>query len=369
MKKTTIKKIIDVIMILMFIFELLHLLINGNIHEIVGLLLIVLIVIHNIINIHWYINIFKGKYNKRRFISLVIIVLLIIDFIVIGLSGISMSNIFTNIRIFSNDSVKNIHYYGTIIALVLVMIHIILHGSRYVKKYKKTFYLTSIVITILVGAITMMLPYYQRWYVNVNINNINEIVKGDKVKLDQKVLTVYFGRVGNTDFDSDVDTVSGASLMNYNGELYGNSQVLAMMVNDVVGGDLLALQTEKKYSKDYATVTSEARDEIDNKDYPTLLNDLSNVDDYDVIFVVYPLWWGTIPNAIGSFLQETNLENKIIVPVASQGSSGFGNSIKDIKELTKAKVIDQGISIYSLDIISSRKDIYNWINDIKSDIN
>ena len=88
------------------------------------------------------------------------------------------------------------------------------------------------------------MPYLDRWYHQVYVEK-NAVIAGDKVSIPGRVLTVYFSRVGNTNFPSDVDAVSGASIMKDRHEIIGNAEMIAYMVQDAAGGDIFAIQTEK----------------------------------------------------------------------------------------------------------------------------
>lgn len=77
------------------------------------------------------------------------------------------------------------------------------------------------------------------------------------------ILVAYFSRVGNTDFEEDVDAVTSASLNREWGALAGNAQLLAGMAQEVTGGDLFLIETMDKYPSDYGETTDVAAQEQD----------------------------------------------------------------------------------------------------------
>lgn len=115
------------------------------------------------------------------------------------------------------------------------------------RKHKKIYIITGVVFCAAIIAGYFLVPYVKRHYISVSVD-VDKAAKIEKVDFGQeRILTVYFTRVGNSDFDEEVAAVSSASLMKDNGELIGNSQLLATMVQQSVGGEIFAIQTEKKY--------------------------------------------------------------------------------------------------------------------------
>lgn len=99
------------------------------------------------------------------------------------------------------------------------------------------------------------------------------------VSSDTNVLIAYFSRVGNTDFPEDVDAVSSASLLRKDGELYGNTQYIATLIQQATGGNLFLIETEEKYPADYDETDKLGGKENRERSRPTLA---SHVDDIAV---------------------------------------------------------------------------------------
>jgi len=136
------------------------------------------------------------------------------------------------------------------------------------------------------------LPYLKRHFNTVEINS-ETVISGKNVDLDsRKILTVYFTRLGNSNFKNNIDAVSGASLMlNEEDKLIGNSQVIEKMIQNAAGEDIISINVKNKYPSSYSDTVSAASDEKKSNDLPELVNMLENLDKYDTIFLVYPLWW------------------------------------------------------------------------------
>lgn len=221
------------------------------------------------------------------------------------------------------------------------------------KKNKKIYLIAGVVLAAVFIAGYFFVPYAKRHYMPVSVD-VEEAAAMEKADMgERKVLTVYFTRVGNSNFEEDVDAVSSASLMKDGGTLVGNSQLLAAMVHNVVGGEVYAIQTEKKYPSSYSDTVSVAKDEMDSDENVALSGNLPELDQYDTVILVFPVWWGTVPGAVKSFLQSDDLAGKTIYPLATHGGSGAGNSVEDIRKLCKADVSNDVLEVFDDDV--SRK--------------
>ena len=366
MNKIIIKKIIDIALIILFIIELGGFFVPSNIHVIIGIIFFILVIVHNILNISFYKNLFNGKYNWVRAINTLSILIFGISIIILAISGAAITtNIFSANSSLASLNWRSIHLNATIISLILLVIHVFYYAKRYFNG--KSFYYLSIFALLTAISSIFILPYIERWCHKVNINK-DEIIKGEKIVLNKKVLTVYFTRVGNTDFLTDVDAVSGASVMRDGTTIYGNSQIIAYMIQNAVGGDIEAISTEKKCLPGYMDTIKEAGKEFSDTNLPLLKQNMLNPSDYDVIFLVYPLWWGTFPKAIESYLTKYNLSDKYLIPVVTHGGGKFGRSISEFKDKIKAKYPSLFLEIYSSYITNSRQRISEYIKIILPEI-
>ena len=88
--------------------------------------------------------------------------------------------------------------------------------------------------------------------------------------VNANILIAYFSRVGNTDFPEDVDAVSSASLLRKDGELYGNTQYIASLIQQTTGGDLFLIETEEKYPSVYEQIDEQGGEKHRNGVRPKL---------------------------------------------------------------------------------------------------
>jgi FMN-dependent NADH-azoreductase len=81
----------------------------------------------------------------------------------------------------------------------------------------------------------------------------------------------------------------------------------------------------------------------ENKSFrPPIEGKVENISQYDVLFVAFPIWWYVAPTIINSFLEQYDLTGKTIVPVATSGSSGMGDTNKELAPSCKGAVLKDG---------------------------
>lgn len=137
MNKVTIKKFIDILMIIIFIIMMGYHITGNKAHEILGLVTFIFFIIHNILNIKWYKTIFKGSYNFRRIFTLVVNVFLLLAIFSIIISGIMISNIFSFLNISTTMFGRKLHLISTSWGFVLMSIHVGLHLPIILMKINK----------------------------------------------------------------------------------------------------------------------------------------------------------------------------------------------------------------------------------------
>ena len=109
------------------------------------------------------------------------------------------------------------------------------------------------------------------------------------------------------------------------------TEKMAEKLAKAVDGDLFEIKPETTYTEaDLDWTNPESRSSKEMKDNPSfrppIAEKIDNMDDYDTIFVGFPIWWYIAPTIINTFLESYDLSGKTIIPFASSGSSGMGNT-------------------------------------------
>jgi flavodoxin len=144
----------------------------------------------------------------------------------------------------------------------------------------------------------------------------------------------------------------------------GNTEVVANMIQKITGGDMFHIESVTAYPKDYTEATEVAKNELRAKARPKLTRQVENMGAYDVIFLGYPNWWGTMPMPVFTFLESSDLSGKRIVPFCTHEGSGMGHSEQDIaKACPKASVL-KGIAIHGTNASSAVSSVSSWIGGL-----
>ena len=164
-----------------------------------------------------------------------------------------------------------------------------------------------------------------------------------------KSIVIYFSRKGQNYFGGAIKDLKK-----------GNTEIVAEYIQEAVGGDIFEVEPLKEYSRDYYACTDEAKKELRAGERPQLKNYPSDLQSYDVIFVGYPNWWGTMPMAMFTLLEKCDLQGKIIAPFCTNEGSGIGNSVADLKNICKGADIKEGLAIIGSQAVNSQKKVADW---------
>jgi flavodoxin len=127
--------------------------------------------------------------------------------------------------------------------------------------------------------------------------------------------------------------------------LSGNTRVLAEEIQKETGATLFEIKTAPDYPRNIRQLSRIGKRELNENVRPALAANVNDMASYDVVFLGYPIWWGTMPMALFTFLESYNFDEKIIVPFCTHAGSGLGSSVDDIKRPCPNSVIREGLGI------------------------
>lgn len=114
----------------------------------------------------------------------------------------------------------------------------------------------------------------------------------------------------------------------------GVTAKVAENLADAIGADVFEIQPEVPYTKaDLNWMDKESRSTIEMSDptsRPAIAVKRDNMDEYDIIFVGFPIWWYVAPTIVNTFLESHNLKGKTIIPFATSGGSGMGKTNENL---------------------------------------
>ena len=159
----------------------------------------------------------------------------------------------------------------------------------------------------------------------------------------KKPLIVYFSYGENSELPQDVDASASASIQKWNDENTGNTGIVAHIIQEKTKGDMFSVQTVNKYPSTYNETVDQGKREHENNIRPELANHITNLDDYDTIFVGYPNWWYDMPMAMYSFFDEYDLSNSTIQLSGESSSSTESENVMirtvDLEEQERKEVM------------------------------
>ena len=144
----------------------------------------------------------------------------------------------------------------------------------------------------------------------------------------------------------------------------GNTETVANIIHDNVGGDIVKLETTEAYPSDYDELVDYAQQEQQEDARPELSTVIENIEQYDTIFLGYPNWWGDMPMAIYTFLDTYDLSGKTIAPFITHGGSGLSGTPENIQEEELNATVTEGLAIDGDEASDSSEDIVEWLNSL-----
>ncbi len=126
----------------------------------------------------------------------------------------------------------------------------------------------------------------------------------------------------------------------------GVTEQLAKRLAKAIGADLHEIIPARKYTKadlDWTNKKSRSSIEMNDKKFrPAIANRVENMEQYDTVYVGFPIWWYVAPTVINTFLEQYDLTGKKIIPFATSGGSGMGNTNRELASSCKGATLLEG---------------------------
>lgn len=181
---------------------------------------------------------------------------------------------------------------------------------------------------------------------------------------NSRILIAYFSRWGNTDFADDVDATTSASIVVDSDGRYGTTEYTANMIQELTGGETYLIQTADQYPVDFDQLTSKNHDEMNQGVLPDITGSPIEMENYDVLFIGYPIWATDVPQAIHSFLNEYDLTGKTVIPFCTHDGYGAGRSYATIAELCPGAEVLDGLAIEAKDVPGAQDTVKQWVEQL-----
>lgn len=199
----------------------------------------------------------------------------------------------------------------------------------------------------LLGAVLLIMAGGCGWggigYEEVDENKPVTIKKPVDLPTNSKILIAYFTHTGNT-------------------------ELAAWQIQAAVGGQLFAIRTAVPYPQDGRECGKIAKQELAVNERPQLASNLADISQYDTIFIGYPIWYGTAPMAVRTFLESHDFTGKVLVPFCTSKKSGIEQSRSDIAASLPQADMTGGLALQDIGTGKMQRLISSWLEGVRGEI-
>ena len=147
----------------------------------------------------------------------------------------------------------------------------------------------------------------------------------------------------------------------------GNTAIIANMIVEQTGADLFRIENVTPYPETYDGLLEVSRQEEAADTRPEIAGTVENMEDYDVVFLGYPNWWGDMPMIVYGFLESYDFSGKTIVPFCTHGGSGLSNTPQHIADTCPNATVADGLSVRGQtaqnDRDAAQKAVTDWLRE------
>lgn len=162
-------------------------------------------------------------------------------------------------------------------------------------------------------------------------------------------LIAYYSRRGQNLVNGKVETLR-----------VGNTELAAVVLQKFTGADLYQIQACQEYPEDYCQCIDLARQDLLRKNRPKLRREPGNLEQYHIIYLGYPNYWGTMPAVVFTFQESYDFGGKVICPFCTYEDGGMGHSVEDLRRACPTARIAQGLPLRGAKIRNELSAIEEW---------
>lgn len=181
----------------------------------------------------------------------------------------------------------------------------------------------------------------------------------------KKSLVVYFSVPETTDPNKKMTTEEENSAIVVDGKVLGNTEYAALLIQENTNADIYRIEPKTPYTTDHSDLVNQAKEEQNKNLRSEIKNKISNFDDYDIIYIGYPIWWSDMPQILYTFLELYNFDGKTVIPFSTHGGSGLSGTVSTIQNKLKgAKVESNAFTMYRDNMEEAPEEIKSWLKEI-----
>ena len=141
----------------------------------------------------------------------------------------------------------------------------------------------------------------------------------------------------------------------------GNTEIVVNDMKEMIDADTFKIEMKDPYSPVYMTCIDEAKRDLRAKARPELVSMPASIEEYDTIVLAYPNYWGTMPMAVFTFLENFDFSGRTILPLCTNEGSGMGGSERDIKKTCPGAVVKSGLAVTGSEAANVAGRVKKWL--------
>lgn len=175
-----------------------------------------------------------------------------------------------------------------------------------------------------------------------------------------KTLIAYFSLPETT------GTAEEDSTITINGQKLGNTQYVANLIQEQTKADVFRIEPVKQYNtSNHQELINDAQEEQRQNARPEIKEKINNFDDYDTIFIGYPIWWSDLPQILYTFLESYDFSGKNVYLFSTNGGSGLAGTVSTItSKLSSAKVNSNAFKLNRNSMEQAPTEVEKWLKEI-----
>lgn len=146
----------------------------------------------------------------------------------------------------------------------------------------------------------------------------------------------------------------------------GNTSIIADMIVEATGADLFSIEAVTPYPTTYSGLLEISQQENQSNTRPAISGTVEKMEDYDTVFIGYPIWWGDMPSIVKGFLESYDFSGKTVIPFCTHGGSGLANTENTIAGITGAEM-KKGLAVAGTtaqnDRDAAQKAVIGWLKE------
>ena len=145
----------------------------------------------------------------------------------------------------------------------------------------------------------------------------------------------------------------------------GNTKAVAEEIHKLVGGDIVEIVLATPYSETYIVTLAKAKAEQVANARPAISTKIADFDKYDVIFLGYPNWWGSLPMPVATFVESYKLDGKTVAPFFTHGGGGEQRCLSDLQKLAPNAKFTQDLVLSGSSAKNAQGEIKSWVDSLE----